>query len=215
MAGDGERSLAAYLDEVAAGTPVPGGGSAAAVVAALAAALGEMVTNLTLGREKYADAEASLRPSRDRLTALRAALLDAAAADEAAYQSYRDAASLPRTSDSERAARTAAMQQALVVATDVPLAAARSAHEVAEILQSVAREGNPHVRSDAALGALLAETALRGALLNVRGNAAMLEDRELAATYLTDADLLEKTGRETAQRAYRTATGEAEDGRFR
>ena len=72
------------------------------------------------------------------------------------------------------------MQRALIAATDVPLAVARSAYEVAEILQSVARDGNPHVRSDAALGALLAEAALRGALLNVRGNAAMLEDRELA-----------------------------------
>jgi formiminotetrahydrofolate cyclodeaminase len=174
-----------------------------------------MVANLTLGREKYADAEASLRPARDRLTALRSSLLDAAAADEAAYQSYRDAASLPRTSDSEKIARADAMQQALIAATDVPLAAARSAREAAEILQSVAREGNPHVRSDAALGALLAEAALRGALLNVRGNAAMLENRELAVTYQTDADLLEKAGREAAQRAYRTAMGAAEEGGFR
>ena len=215
MSGSSDRGLSAYLDEVAAGTPAPGGGSVAAVVGALAAALGEMVANLTLGREKYADAAASLRPARDRLTALRTSLLDAAAADEAAYQSYRDAASQPRTSDGEKTARADAMQRALIAATDVPLAAARSAREVAEILQSVAQDGNPHVRSDAALGALLAEAALRGALLNVRGNAAMLEDRELALPYLTDADLLEQAGREAAQRAYRTAIGAAEEGRFR
>ena len=215
MVSDSERGLSAYLDEVAAGTPAPGGGSVTAVVGALAAALGEMVANLTLGRAKYADAEASLRPARDRLTALRLSLLDAAAADEAAYQSYRDAASLPRTSDGDKSARTDAMQQALIAATEVPLAAARSTHEVAEILQSVARDGNPHVRSDAALGALLAEVALRGALLNVRGNAAMLEDRELAVTYLTDAELLEKAGSEAAQRAYRTAMGAADEGEFR
>ena len=95
------------------------------------------------------------------------------------------------------------------------LRVARSAYEVAEILQSVARDGNPHVRSDAALGALLAEAALRGALLNVRGNAAMLKDRELAATYLTDADRLEEAGREAAQRAYRTAMGAADENGFR
>jgi formiminotetrahydrofolate cyclodeaminase len=209
VSGNADRRLAAYLNEVAAGTPAPGGGSVTAVIGALAAALGEMVANLTLGREKFAAAEASLRPARDRLTALRSSLLDAAAADEAAYQSYRDAASLPRSSDDEKTARTDAMQRALIAATEVPRAAARSAHEVAEILQSVAREGNPHVRSDAALGALLAETALRGALLNVRGNAALLMDRELAATYLTEADLLEKAGRDAAQRAYRIAMGEA------
>jgi len=210
-----DRRLAAYLNEVAAGTPAPGGGSVTAVVGALAAALGEMVANLTLGREKYADAEASLRPARDRLTALRLSLLDAAAADEAAYQSYREAASLPRTSDGEKTARTDAMQRALIAATDVPLGVARSTREVAEILESVAREGNPHVRSDAALGALLTEAALRGALLNVRGNAAMLMDRELAATYLTAADLLEKAGREAAQRAHVTAMGAAAEGGFR
>ena len=215
MSGNADRGLPAYVDEVAAGTPTPGGGSVTAVVGALAAALGEMVANLTLGRKKYADAEVSLRPARDQLTALRMSLLASAAADEAAYQAYRGAASLPRTSDGEKTARTDAMQRALIAATDVPLAAARSVYGVAEILQSVARDGNPHVRSDAALGALLAEAALRGALLNVRGNAGMLGDRELAVTYLTEADFLEKAGREAAQRAYRTATGEAEEGRFR
>jgi methenyltetrahydrofolate cyclohydrolase len=215
VSGDTGSGLSAYLAEVAAGTPVPGGGSVAAVVGALAAALGEMVANLTLGREKYVDVEASLRPVRDRLTALRTSLLDSAAADESAYQSYRDAAGLPRTSDREKAVRTDAMQQALIAATEVPLGVARSAREVAEILQSVAREGNPHVRSDAALGALLAEAALRGALLNVRGNAAMLADRELSVTYLTDADLLEEAGREAAQLAYRAAMDASEESRFR
>ena len=215
MSGDTGSGLSAYLAEVAAGKPVPGGGSVAAVVGALAAALGEMVANLTLGREKYVDVEASLRPVRDRLTALRTSLLDSAAADESAYQSYRDAAGLPRTSGREKAVRTDAMQQALIAATEVPLGVARSAREVAEILQSVAREGNPHVRSDAALGALLAEAALRGALLNVRGNAAMLADRELSVTYMTDADLLEEAGREAAQLAYRAAMDASEESRFR
>jgi formiminotetrahydrofolate cyclodeaminase len=215
VSGDTGSGLSAYLAEVAAGTPIPGGGSVTAVVGALAAALGEMVANLTLGREKYVDVEASLRPMRDRLTALRTSLLDAAAADESAYQSYRDAAGLPRTSGREKAVRTDAMQQALIAATEVPLGVARSAREVAEILQSVAREGNPHVRSDAALGALLAEAALRGALLNVRGNAAMLADRELSVTYLTDADLLEEAGREAAQLAYRAAMDASEESRFR
>ncbi len=215
MVSHGERRLAPYLDEIAAGTPTPGGGSVAAVVGALAAALGEMVANLTLGRETYAGAEASLRPARELLTALRAALLDAAAADEAAYQSYRDATSLPRTSDDEKTARAEAMQRALIAATLVPLAVARSAREVAETLASVAREGNPHVHSDAALAALLAEAALRGALLNVRGNAAMLSDRELAETYLTDADLLEEAGRGAAQRAYHTATDGVVEGQIR
>jgi formiminotetrahydrofolate cyclodeaminase len=215
MAIDGGRGLRAYLDEVAAGIPAPGGGSVAAVVGALAAALGEMVANLTLGREKYASAEEMLRPAAIQLSALRAALLEAAAADEAAYQAYRDASILPRGSDAEKIARAKAMQSTLVEAANVPLAVARAAHEVAGILDIVAREGNPHVRSDAALGAVLAEAALRGALLNVRGNAALLEDRERAMAYLADADLLEVNGREAADRAYRTAMGASAEGGFR
>jgi formiminotetrahydrofolate cyclodeaminase len=207
--------LATYLEQVAAGTPTPGGGSVAAVVGALAAALGEMVANLTLGRTEYAGAEASLGPGWVRLTALRTALLQAAAADEAAYQSYRDAASLPRGSESEKTDRTVAMQRALITATDVPLGVARSLHEVANILQSMARDGNPHLRSDAALGALLAEAALRGALLNVRGNAAMLKDQELALDYLADADRLEEAGREAAQTAYQIAMEVADERGYR
>ena len=212
MSGDADRGLSAYLDEVAAGTPAPGGGSVVAVVGALAATLGEMVANLTLGREKYASADASLRPARDRLHALRGALLDAAAADEAAYQAYRVASRLPRGSDAEKTARADAMQRTLIEATSVPLGVARAAREVAEIFKIVAREGNPHVRSDAALGAILSEAALRGALLNVRGNAPLLEDRELATASLMEADLLESGGREAAEHAYRTATGAAGEG---
>ncbi len=212
---DRERGLRGYLDEVAAGTPAPGGGSVAAVVGALAAALGEMVANLTLGREKYASAEETLRPAAARLSALRTALLEAAAADEAAYQAYRDASSLPRRSDDEKAARTQAMQSTLVEAANVPLAVARAAHEVAEILEVVARDGNPHVRSDAALGAILADAALRGGLLNVRGNAALLEDPERVVAYLGEADLLEAQGREAADSAYRTAVGASTERGFR
>ena len=215
MAHDGERGLRAYLDEVAAGTPVPGGGSVAAVVGALAAALGEMVANLTLGREKYAGVEETLRPAGERLRSLRTALLDAAAADEAAYEAYRGASSLPRGSDIEKAARTAAMQRTLIEATNVPLGVARAARGVAEILEIVAGQGNPHVRSDAALGAILAEAALRGALLNVRGNAALLEDRELAMNSLMEAEQLEVDGREAVERAYASAMGTASERGFR
>jgi methenyltetrahydrofolate cyclohydrolase len=215
MSLDRDRGLLNYLEEVAAGTPAPGGGSVAAVVGALAAALGEMVANLTLGRRQYASAEETLRPAVARLSALRKALVEAAAADEAAYQAYRKASGLPRGSDAEKAARVQTMQLTLAEATNVPLGVARAAREVAETLEVVARDGNPHVRSDSALGAILAEAALRGALLNVRGNAALLANRERAIAYLADADLLEARGCEAADRAYRTATGAAAEDHFR
>ena len=207
---DRDSDLRGYLDAVAAGTATPGGGSVAAIVGAMGAALGEMVGNFTLGRERYAAVEEEIRPARDRLTAVRAVLTAAAAADERAYAAYRAAAALPRGSDAEKAARIAAMQEALVSSTDVPLLVARAATETVEIMEIIARAGNPHVRSDAALGALLAEAALRGALLNVRGNAAKLSDPELAGWYVTEANRLESRGR-AARRAFRVATDGADN----
>jgi formiminotetrahydrofolate cyclodeaminase len=182
----------------------------AAVVGALAAALGEMITNLTLDREAHASAEAELQVAGERLRALRQTLRRAAQADEAAYASYRTASALPRGSDAEKAARRLARQQALLEATEVPLRVARSATEVARVLETVARSGSPHLRSDAALGALLAETALRGALLNVWGNAAMLIAEDRAGAFRAEAEHLTREGREAAERAYRLATREDE-----
>src|SRR4029453_2512493 len=93
------RTLQGYLDDVASANPTPGGGSVAAVVGALAAALGEMVANLTFDAERFAGARAELAPARDQLMRLREGLLELSAADEAAYGSYRRAASLQRDTE--------------------------------------------------------------------------------------------------------------------
>jgi glutamate formiminotransferase/formiminotetrahydrofolate cyclodeaminase len=219
MAAEAERGLAEYVAAVAAGTATPGGGSVAAVVGALAAALGEMVARLSLhpltpspiaiGEGDRGSDPNSIIGAHDRLAFLRGILLEAAAADEAAYAGYRQAAALPRADATERATRSAAMQAALIVATEEPLGVARAAAEVAGLLEVVAAEGNPHLRTDAALGALLAEAALRGALLNVRGNAALLRDAARATAFLTEAETIETAGVAAARRAFWIAAGEA------
>jgi formiminotetrahydrofolate cyclodeaminase len=206
MPGEPRRTLHGYLDEVASGAPAPGGGSVVAIVGALAAALGEMVANLTLGRAKFASTEDVLGPARDDLTRLRRTLMDAASADEAAYGAYRVASALPRGTESEKSARGGALATALIAATEVPLAVAKAAARVAEIMETVAKIGNPRVRADAALGALLAEAALRGALLNVRGNTAMMGDAERARQYQDEANRLEQVGSAAARRAFQMAT---------
>lgn len=208
---DSERTLRAYVDAVAARTPAPGGGSVAALAGALAAALGEMVANLSLGRGERTSSDEALEAARDRLTSLREALLEAAAADERAYAVYRVAVVMPRASPADQASRAVAMERALVDATEVPLGVARAATEVAEIMQTVARVGNPRVLSDAALGALLAETAVEGALLYVRENAPRLQDKARARAYMIDADLITEEGREAAEHAYRIATGDIDE----
>lgn len=201
------RSLSRYLDEVASAAPTPGGGSVVAIVGALGAALGEMVVHLTSEPERHEGEAAALKAAGARLSALRHSLAGAAAADERAYAAYRDAAAMPRGNAEEKLARKDAMQDALIAASDVPLAVAKAATATAEVMIDVARYGNPHLRSDAALGALLAEVTLRGALLNVRGNAALLRDKNRAANYLAEADRLEDAGREAAERAFQLATG--------
>jgi glutamate formiminotransferase/formiminotetrahydrofolate cyclodeaminase len=178
----------------------------AAIVGALAAALGEMVVSLTPSSQTGAEAEKTLATALATLRVQRQRLTAAAEADERAYAAYRAAASLPRGDADAKRTRTQAMQAALVLATDVPLDVAEAAAATAETLITVAQQGNPHLRSDAALGALLAEAALRGALLNVRGNAGMLRDPERAAHYLAAAERLETTGRNAAERAFMLAT---------
>ena len=200
----GERTLEGYIQAVASSAPAPGGGSVVGVVGALAAALGQMVLNLTHARDGAGDTR-----GRDLLPALQACqarLLQGAAEDEVAYQGYRDAAALPRSTADEKAARTVAMQTALIAATDVPLAMAEQAARLAVLLIEVAEVGNRHLVSDTALSALLAETTLRGALLNVRGNAALLKDTGKAQHYREAADRLEAEGRRAAASALEIAS---------
>lgn len=198
------RTLEGYIEAVASSAPTPGGGSVVGVVGALSAALGQMVLNFT-------GAPADGGPSRrdELLHALadcQAHLLQGAADDEAAYRGYRDASALPKATAEEKAVRKAAMQAALTTATEVPLAIAEQAARVAALLVEVAQIGNRHLASDAALGALLAETTLRGALLNVRGNAALLKDTDRAQHYREAADRLEAEGRQAAAMAMEIAS---------
>ena len=194
--GDGfGQSVRGYLDLVASDAPAPGGGSVAGVVAALAAALGEMVCRLSGEPDRATGARHlpdALREPLARLGAAREGALGLAAADEAAYAAYRRAAALPRASDEERRARTAAVQAALRTATEVPLALAGTCLAIVRDLQPVAEHGTRHAQSDTLAGAMLAEAAARAALLNVRGNAAMLRDGDEADRCLARADALER-----------------------
>lgn len=186
-----ERSLAGYLAAVAAGEPTPGGGSVVAVVAAMGAALGAMVGNLS---PSAADEHPELRDAPTALHRLRQRLLPLAAADEAAYGAYRAAVALPKGTEQERAARSTARADALLAATDIPESVAAACVELAGVLDPVARLGNRHLLADARIAAWLTEAALRGALLNLRGNAGLIRDAATADRYRRRADELEAAG---------------------
>jgi len=174
----GDLSVEDFSQQLAAGQPTPGGGSAAALVGALGAGLVSMVCNYTVGREKYADVE--MRGVLARTEELRAQLGRAVEEDVAAYGSYADAQTLPRETDEEKAARDAALDAALRESTLVPLAVAERSAEVLELAVRAAELGNRFLISDAAVGAELAGAARASAELNVRLNLGGIEDEEFA-----------------------------------
>jgi formiminotetrahydrofolate cyclodeaminase len=171
-----EKSIRQFADELASGEPVPGGGSTAALAGALGAGLVSMVCNLTIGREKFRDAEAEMKEVLGRSEELRLRLLDLLEADTQVYSKVIGAYRLPRATPEEKQARSRAIQAALRAAAGVPLEVARASAKVIELCPTAAKVGNPSAISDAACGALLAESAFEGGALNVETNLGQITD---------------------------------------
>jgi len=173
----GGESLSGFVASVASSAPVPGGGSVAAHVGSLGAALAQMVSGLTVGRKKYAAVEADMKALALEAVALNDQLSRLVADDAAAYAFVSDAYKLPKDSPEQQAARDAAIEQALVKAAETPLESAVACARVAELAATCADKGNTNAASDAGVSALLAEAACRGAVYNVRINVAAMKDK--------------------------------------
>lgn len=176
-----QTSIEEFLDALAGGESTPGGGAAAALTASQAAALLSMVLNFTVGRRRYADVEEELRGYLQRTECLRVELLALADKDAEAFGAVAASYAMPRSTDAEKSARTAAMQTALKGAAEVPLAMAALCLEILELTPQVAEKGNPNVVSDAATAAHLAYAAIHSALVNVRINLKFLKDEAYVA----------------------------------
>ncbi len=171
-----DLSVGTFLDRLAAESPTPGGGSAAALAGALAGALVSMVCRYTLGRERFQDVEETISRVLERAEQLRAELTRDVQRDIDAYGGYARAAALPRGTPEERRARSEALQTALRASTEVPLDVAARCAELLELAVDAAAAGNPNLLSDAAVAAELAEAARRSAALNVRLNLRGIKD---------------------------------------
>ena len=159
-----------FVDEVSSNSPAPGGGSVAALAGSLGAALAAMVANLTVGKAGYESAWASSSALAERAQALKASLLRAVDEDTKAFDDVLAAMRLPKASEQEKSARTAAIAVAYEKATSVPLVTARLCLQAIELAEEAAVTGNRNSASDAGVGALLAKAGLESALLNVRIN---------------------------------------------
>lgn len=165
-----------FVAAVAAVTPTPGGGSVSALAGALAAALGEMVSGLTLARASFAAHHASVKGSLTHLKDLRARLVANIDRDAASYEAVVVALKLPKSTEAEQAARARALEGASRRAADVPLETAELAREVAGLITALSAVTIPQAASDLTMARHLAEAARRGALANVRANLPSIHD---------------------------------------
>jgi glutamate formiminotransferase/formiminotetrahydrofolate cyclodeaminase len=179
-------TLDGWLDDLAAASPVPGGGSAAALAGVLAGALTAMVARLTIGRKAYAAAEARAREILAEAETLRGELRRLVDDDAAAYTRVSDAYKIPKDDPS----RARAIDAALLDAAHAPLEAARRAERLIRLAQEIGTIGNKNARSDARVAEGLAQAALLGALENVRINVASLSDPALGRGTLEEATKL-------------------------
>ncbi len=170
-----------FLVALASGEPTPGGGAAAALAGALAAALVAMTCHLTLGRPKFAAVEPDVQRLLQAAEAARSRLQAAIDADAAAFRTVIEATRLPRADAAAAQARTAAIQAALRAAAQPPLAVAQDCAAVLDLGQQAVELVNPSAISDIAVAATLAVAALEGAAENVEVNLALIHDADYVA----------------------------------
>ncbi len=171
-----DKPLKDYLDRLAAGTPSPGGGSAAALAGALAAALTCMVANFTVGREKFRTVEGRVREILTRAEEIRQDLTRLVEKDTEVYDEVSAAYRLPRQTDEEKERRREAIDRALRNATQVPLEVARYSREILLLNQELAEIGNPNLISDVGVAGILARDSFQTAVLNIEINLAHILD---------------------------------------
>ncbi len=185
------QARSSFLDEIAAPTPTPGGGSAAAYTAAIGAGLVAMVAGLTIGKKKYAEVKAEMQAIRVHAENLRKELTLAVDDDAGAFEAVMGAFRLPKENEEEKSARTASIQRATLNAAHVPLHVAEDSLKVMELALRCVESGNVNAISDAASAAALAKAGLTTAGYNVRINVAGLDDPLAGEKFLAPLKELE------------------------
>ena len=178
-----EMTVTQFADVLASEAPAPGGGSTAALEGALGAALTAMVCRLTEGRKKYEEHQAFVLEVKEKATALQAQFIDVMDRDTEAFMVISNAYGMPKATDEEKAARSAAIQKGLEGCTATPFEMMQLAAETIELTESLLGRFNTASASDLGGGALSLRTAVQGAWLNVLINIGSLKNKELAEDY--------------------------------
>lgn len=191
-----DLTIEEFAKVTASDAPAPGGGSVAAAAGSLAAALAEMVANLTIGKEKYAEAENEMRELAEKGQAIREKLIADIQRDSSSFNLYMAALRMPKDTEEEKAARREAMQKGLKEAAVVPLYVAETASEIFPLAEAAVARGNANAVTDGLVSAMMARTAVLSALLNVKINLNSIKDEAFRADMEKQVKGLEKTASE-------------------
>jgi len=182
-----------FAHETASDSPATGGGSISAYMGALGAALATMVANLSSHKAGWDDRWEEFSNWAVRGQQIKDDLLALVDEDTNAFNKVMDAFGMPKTTDDEKAERTSAIQEATKYATEIPFRTMQRSFDAFEIIKAMAEDGNPNSVSDAGVGALCARSAVMGAFLNVKINAAGLKDREFAENMVARGAEIERS----------------------
>ena len=185
-----ELKTAEFVDLLASDAPAPGGGSAAALEGALGAALTAMVCGLTVGKKKYAEFQELAEEAQKKATDLKARFVDVMDRDTEAFNVVSAAFGMPKETDEEKAARSAAIQKGLEGCTKTPFEMMELAVETLELTASILGKSNDSAASDLGVSALSLRAAIQGAWLNVLINIGSLKNKELAEDYRAKGEAL-------------------------
>ena len=173
-----DLNIKEFLEKTASNSPVPGGGSIAALSAAIAASLSEMVAHLTIGKKGYVSSEEDMQKIAKDAFQYREKLIRYIDKDSDAYNDVMAAFKLPNNTEQERNKRKRAIQEALKNASLVPLDVAKDAFKIIKLAEKVVKQGNKNAITDAAVAAMMARTAVLSALYNVKVNLASIKDTD-------------------------------------
>jgi len=174
-----DKKVSNFLEELASNSPTPGGGSVAALAGALGAALISMVGNLTVGKKKYEDVEEDIKKIISSSEKLRYELSQLIEEDVKVFNNFMATYKMPKETEDEKKIRTEKIQEALIEAARVPLKVAYKCVDILSLSKEVAEKGNINVVSDAGVAVLMAEAALKSAILNVKINLRMIKDEKV------------------------------------
>ena len=185
-----ELKTSEFVDLLASDAPAPGGGSAAALEGALGAALTAMVCGLTVGKKKYAEFQELAEEAQKKATDLKVRFVDVMDRDTEAFNVVSAAFGMPKATDEEKAARSAAIQKGLEGCTKTPFEMMELAVETLELTASILGKSNDSAASDLGVSALSLRAAIQGAWLNVLINIGSLKNKELAEDYRAKGEAL-------------------------